>query len=164
MLVVDKLSLILFFRLLIKRERYREIIYLDPSTRLQKLVFFVLKIYGISARELDFHLGDIEKTRNSSLYLKGVRLADTLARQLSSKAIIEYRLIKLNEGIGRKSVQLSLAKFYQIQLMDFCLRLVFLQSCRDEYKYSLIERPYFLDLEYIKTFEGTERILFYSNP
>tara|TARA_B110001450_G_scaffold29137_1_gene25473 strand:+ start:2199 stop:4061 length:1863 start_codon:yes stop_codon:yes gene_type:complete len=164
MLIVDKLSLNLFFLLLIKRKRCREIVYLDPATRLQKSVIFFLKIYGISARELDFHLGDIERIRNSSLYLKGVRLADNLARQLSSKAINEYRLIKINEGIGRKSVQLSLAKFYQIQLMDFCLRLVFLQSCRDEYKYSLIERPYFLDLEYIKTFEGTERITFYSSP
>ena len=164
MLIVDKLSLNLFFLLLIKRKRYREIVYLDPATRLQKSVIFFLKIYGISARELDFHLGDTERTRNSSLYLKGVRLADTLARQLSSKAINEYRLIKINEGIGRKSVQLGLAKFYHIQLMDFCLRLVFLQSRLDEYKYSLIERPYFLDLEYIKTFEGTERIVFYSNP
>ena len=163
-MIVNKLSLYFFFFLLIKRKRSQEIIYLDPASRLQKSVFFVLKVFGISARELDFHLGDIERTRNSSLYLKGIRLADSLARQLSSKAINEYGLSKLNEGIGRKSLQLSLAKFYQIQLMDFCLRLVFLQSCRDEYKYSLIERPYFLDLEYIKTFEGTERIAFYSSP
>jgi hypothetical protein len=163
-LIVNKLSLYLFFFLLIKRKRSQEIIYLDPASRLQKSVFFVLKVFGISARELDFHLGDIERTRNSSLYLKGIRLADSLARQLSSKAINEYGLSKLNEGIGRKSLQLSLAKFYQIQLTDFCLRLVFLQSCRDEYKYSLIERPYFLNLEYIKTFEEVDGIAFYLSP
>ena len=102
-MIVDKLSLYLFFFLLTKRKRSQEIIYIDPATRLQKSVFFVLKIYGISARELDFHLGDIERTRNSSLYLKGIRLADSLARQLSSKAINEYGLSKLNEGIGRKA-------------------------------------------------------------
>ena len=163
-MIVDKLSLYLFFFLLTKRKRSQEIIYIDPATRLQKSVFFVLKIYGISARELDFHLGDIERTRNSSLYLKGIRLADSLARQLSSKAINEYGLSKLNEGIGRKSLQLSLAKFYQIQLTDFCFRLVFLQSCRDEYKYSLIEKPYYLNMEYIKTFEEVDGIAFYSSP
>lgn len=164
MLIVEKVSFYLFYLLICKNIRYAKIQYLNPITRLQSLVIALFKIIGVSVTELSFHLGDIEKSRKTSLYINSVKLADALARKISDKAIGEDKINKLNSRFGRNSIQLGLAKFYQIQLMDFCLRLSFLQSSKGKSNECLIELPYFVDEELIRSFAEAKGINFYANP
>ena len=164
MLIVEKISLYLFYLLLFKKNRPTKIQYLDVTTRRQSLVVILFRIMGIPVTELNFHLGNIEKSRNTSLYIGSVKLADSLARKISDKLMDEDKIDELNSKHGRKSIQLGLAKFYQIQLMDFCLRLSFLHSSKDKSNKCLIELPYYVDEELIKSFNEAEGIDFYSSP
>ena len=148
-LLVDKLCLNLIFYF--KKNVPKEIVYLDPANRIQRFLFSVLGVFGIKVRELPFHLGDIEKSRHSNLYQKGVLLADALSRDLSKKIIENTYLDEINREFGRNTLQLRLTKCYMTELMPFCLKVVFMQEYPKVSQQHYIQKPYLLSWEYVKS-------------
>ena len=161
-MLVDKLCLNLIFYF--KKNVPKEIVYLDPANRIQRFLFSVLGVFGIKVRELPFHLGDIEKSRHSNLYQKGVLLADALSRDLSKQIIENTYLDAINREFGRNTLQLRLAKCYMAELMPFCLRVVFLQEHPEASQQRYIQKPYLLSWEYVKNCDQLKGIQFYSKP
>ena len=127
-------------------------------------MFSILTFFGIKVRELHFHLGDIEKSQNSSLYVKGVQLADALSTDLSKKVIENNYLSKLNHEFDRNTVQLRLAKCFMTELFPFCLKVILLQEDRETYTRQYIQKPYLLSWDYINDSAYFEGIDFYSEP
>ena len=160
-LLVDKLCLSLIF--LLKAKEPKEIIYLDPATTMYRVLFSTLRAFGIVVRELDFCLGDIDRSSNSNLYIKGVQLANFLSRDVSSKIIKNNYLDVLNQEFNRNTLQLHLAKCYQHELLEFCQKVVFLQVNLKDHQRIFIQKPYFLSWEYIENSDQFKGIQFYSS-
>ena len=141
----------------------RKIVYLDPATKTLQILFLVLRLFGTKVLEMPFHLGDIDKKRNSSLYLRGIKLADFLARELSNEIIKNNCLEELNKEFGRNSLQLRLAKCYFNDLSQFCLRVVFLQENQVDAQRVYMQKPFQLSWEYIKSSDQFTGIQFHSD-
>jgi hypothetical protein len=161
-LLVDKLCLNLIFYF--KKTVPKEIIYLDPASRIQLFLFSVLGVFGIKVRELHFHFGDIDKSSDDNLYHKSVQLADILSRDLSKQIIENTYLDKINREFGRNTLQLRLAKCYMTELIPFCQRVVLMQEHPEASQQRYIQKPYFLSWAYVKNCDQLKGIHFYSKP
>jgi len=160
-ILVDKLSFDLFF--LLKRKVTKEIIYLDTSTIMHRAIFAILKLFGISSRELEFAISDNEWSGKTNLYSEGLALAHFLSVDISREITKNGYLHQLNEGFGRNTLRLHLAKCCQHELLEFCMKIVFLQQNSNDHQRVFIQKPYFISWEYVENSGQFRGIEFYAS-
>ena len=160
-ILVDKLSFDLFF--LLKGKVTKEIIYLDPATIINRAIFAILQLFGISSRELEFTISDNEWSGKTNLYSEGLTLAHFLAVDISREITKNGYLHELNEGFGRNTLQLHLAKCCQHELLEFCMKIVFLQKNSNDHQRVCIQKPYFISWEYVENSGQFRGIEFYAS-
>ncbi|MDB9757237.1 hypothetical protein OAB62_06130 [Pseudomonadales bacterium] len=160
-ILVDKLSFDLLF--LLKGKVTKEIIYLDPATIIRRAIFAILQLFGISSRELEFTISDDEWSGKTNLYSEGLTLAHFLAVDISREITKNGYLQELNEGFGRNTLRLHLAKCCQHELLEFCMKIVFLQKNSKGHQRVVIQKPYFISWEYVENSGQFEGIEFYSS-
>ena len=160
-ILVDKLSFHLLF--LLKGKVTKDIVYLDPATIILRAIFSILKLFGISSRELEFTISDDEWSGKTNLYSEGLTLAHFLSVDISREITKNGYLHELNEGFCRNTLQLHLAKCCQHELLEFCMKIVFLQKNLKGHQRVFIQKPYFISWEYVEISGQFRGIEFYAS-
>ena len=65
--------------------------------------------------------------------------------------------------MDRNTVRLHLAKCYQAELLQFCLRVTYLQSCITTNQRIYLQKPYMISWAYIQSSDKFDGIYFYSD-